>query len=612
MVSNTIHNLTIELSIPTNGIDNPSKQSESIYKECFEETIKKVIEHYGEQYDLSISNIDLDLGLLSKEDIPQALENALCNELEKHINTKRQNSFFEKVPTLPAYINNNVTDSGNQIETFVEFLNTGITPWNIEPGMFHPQTYISENIALLEQREALNYFYNKLKNNIVALTRLNQLATPQQLKEINEKLMVHKSADLHNDNGQLTFFNAKELEKNSIYTSSTPSQQRSFDNPVENIEPNTGRWDKEVETSASMKNELGKHHTEIHNRSIAYSDFTNSENENVAQFTNENTSSVEVNDLYGNSNVVGLKQETTQTDFVKTKSEHPYSQIQESGNGTAEETEIYHLIQDEHHPSGKGVEGFQKDEDKVFAIKNEQIFQAGTHTEASKYKEEETDIFPVLESTGNSNHPSHNVNELLALSNEQVSGHLEQLFTKAQKFSDYTTLKENRIHTESAGLVILNPFLLSFFQRLDFLNEENQFKTAVEAVRAVHLLAYLAGTDTEEVYNNYPLEKVLCGLDTNFPIGGEFKILPNEKEEAENLLNTVCQRWKPLNNTSIEGLRLSFLQRHGTIEYDEGTILIRVEGKTLDILMDDLPWGTSMFLLPWVKPMFYVEWQPAE
>lgn len=612
MASNTIHNLTIELSIPTNGIDNPSKQSESIYKECFEETIKKVIEHYGEQYDLSISNIDLDLGLLSKEDIPQALENALCNELEKHINTKRQNSFFEKVPTLPAYINNNVTDSGNQIETFVEFLNTGITPWNIEPGMFHPQTYISENIALLEQREALNYFYNKLKNNIVALTRLNQLATPQQLKEINEKLMVHKSADLHNDNGQLTFFNAKELEKNSIYTSSTPSLPSTINNSFENTKPNTRRGiEKEEVKSASTKSDLNKRQAGAHTSSNTYSDFPSGEN--MKPFTDKDTSSTEAKDLHVGSNVEGLKlkQGTFPTGLNKTISERPYPDFLNSGKEAINETTIAPSIQDEKHPTDTEIKGLPKGMDNGTISTNGHTRHARTRSDEARH-EEETDTIPVFGGTDNTIVPTHNANRLLALSDEQVSNHLEQLFKHTQKYSDYTTIKENRIHTESAGLVILNPFLLSFFQRLDFLNEENQFKTAVEAVRAVHLLAYLAGTETEEIYNNYPLEKVLCGLDTNFPIGGEFKILPNEKEEAENLLNTVCQRWKPLNNTSIEGLRLSFLQRHGTIEYDDGMILVRVEGKTLDILMEDLPWGTSMFLLPWVKPMFYVEWQPAE
>ena len=82
-----------------------------------------------------------------------------------------------------------------------------------------------------------------------------------------------------------------------------------------------------------------------------------------------------------------------------------------------------------------------------------------------------------------------------------------------------------------------------------------------------------------------------------------------EKEEGRQVLRSVCQYWKPLNGTSPEGLQRSFLQRNGSITYEDNTWIVRVEGQALDILLDDLPWEISLLLLPWKEEMIMVEWQ---
>jgi hypothetical protein len=178
---------------------------------------------------------------------------------------------------------------------------------------------------------------------------------------------------------------------------------------------------------------------------------------------------------------------------------------------------------------------------------------------------------------------------------------------KRQMVSDDETEKQCLV--DDAGLVILHPFLPALFERLGYLDEEHKFVNLALQERAVHLLRWLAGYELPHLDYQMPLEKVLCDLPMNYPIESEIELTDLEKEEGRQVLRSVCQYWKPLNGTSPEGLQRSFLQRHGSITYEDNTWIVRVEGQALDILLDDLPWEISLLLLPWREEMIMVEWQ---
>lgn len=180
-------------------------------------------------------------------------------------------------------------------------------------------------------------------------------------------------------------------------------------------------------------------------------------------------------------------------------------------------------------------------------------------------------------------------------------------FMKRQMVSDDETEKQCLV--DDAGLVILHPFLPALFERLGYLDEERKFVSLALQERAVHLLRWLAGYELPHLDYQMPLEKVLCDLPLAYPMGSEIEFTDMEKEEGRQVLRSVCQYWKPLNGTSPEGLQRSFLQRHGSITYEDNTWIIRVEGQALDILLDDLPWEISLLLLPWKEEMIMVEWQ---
>ncbi len=163
-------------------------------------------------------------------------------------------------------------------------------------------------------------------------------------------------------------------------------------------------------------------------------------------------------------------------------------------------------------------------------------------------------------------------------------------------------------HTvKHAGIILLAPFLKSFFTNLNLLHNE-QWKTKDAQYRAVHLLKFLStGTQKMPEYN-LTLEKIICGLHIEEPIPFDINLEESEINEAVSLLESVIEHWKALKNTSVNGLRESFLKRDGLLSEKENDWLLQVERKTLDILIDSIPWGYSTISLPWNYNLIFVEW----
>lgn len=161
----------------------------------------------------------------------------------------------------------------------------------------------------------------------------------------------------------------------------------------------------------------------------------------------------------------------------------------------------------------------------------------------------------------------------------------------------------NHYFTDTAGIVLLHPFLIDFFRRLGFLDEQRHFISMEKNERAVHLLKYMSGYKGIHYGHCLSLEKLMCGLPPAFPVSPKFRIRKEEKQEVEQLLAAVCQHWKPLQGTSIAGLQQSFLQRQGVFVRDALSWVLSVETSGIDLLLDQLPWEISMLMLPWAEAL---------
>jgi hypothetical protein len=157
----------------------------------------------------------------------------------------------------------------------------------------------------------------------------------------------------------------------------------------------------------------------------------------------------------------------------------------------------------------------------------------------------------------------------------------------------------------NAGLVLLHPFLPRLFEACGL----NQPPDPLPLPRAAALLHWLA-TGREEVYEfELGLAKLLLGLRPETPLAvGEGLLGAREREEGEALLAAAIGHWKALGNTSIDGLRVSFLQRRGALREEEMGWRLQLEPESFDVLLRHLPWGFATVKLPWMTRPLYTDW----
>lgn len=160
-----------------------------------------------------------------------------------------------------------------------------------------------------------------------------------------------------------------------------------------------------------------------------------------------------------------------------------------------------------------------------------------------------------------------------------------------------------------AGLALIHPFIARFFENTGIIKTGDMQLSSFSLARAAALLHFLA-TGREEVYE-YELGfiKIFLGMRPESPLPVcEGLVKSCDKEESESLLQSVIGHWSVLKNTSVSGLRSSFLQRPALLREDENGWNLHVERVPFDVLLDQLPWSISIVKLPWMKKALYTEW----
>lgn len=160
-----------------------------------------------------------------------------------------------------------------------------------------------------------------------------------------------------------------------------------------------------------------------------------------------------------------------------------------------------------------------------------------------------------------------------------------------------------------AGLLLIHPFLPRLFQQTGLMRHGEPALSEEVLPRAAALLSLIA-TGEEEVYEfELGFIKVLLGLRPEHPLpAGSGLLSPADREEVETLLHSAIEHWRALKNTSVQGLRLSFLQRPGLLRDHDGSWHLQVEPRSYDVLLDQLPWGISTVKLPWMIAPIFTDW----
>lgn len=213
------------------------------------------------------------------------------------------------------------------------------------------------------------------------------------------------------------------------------------------------------------------------------------------------------------------------------------------------------------------------------------------------------------------------INEILSLNNTVFkqafdllisNGNNETIFTEPATSSimsnnDDEEMVSAKYAVRHAGIILFYPFLKSFFANLQLLNGK-EWKNKEAQYKAVHLLKFLSTGEQKMPEYNLQLEKIMCGLLIEEPIPVNILLDENEINEVQQLLESVIEHWKALKNTSVNGLRESFLKRDGILTAKENNWLLQVERKTIDILVESIPWGYSTITFSWNSNLIFVEW----
>lgn len=176
--------------------------------------------------------------------------------------------------------------------------------------------------------------------------------------------------------------------------------------------------------------------------------------------------------------------------------------------------------------------------------------------------------------------------------------------TKKTSRQKQQTGKRDGIYISDAGLVLLAPFIPRFFENLGIVENQNFNSKDL----AVTLLQWLVTGDELCAEFNLVLPKIVCGMEPEEPVVIIPHLPEGFKKEGETLLQSVIENWSILKNTSVEGLRESFLQREGKLSFQKDEWLLQVEQKPYDMLLEHLPWNINMIRLSWMQYLLRTEW----
>ena len=169
------------------------------------------------------------------------------------------------------------------------------------------------------------------------------------------------------------------------------------------------------------------------------------------------------------------------------------------------------------------------------------------------------------------------------------------------------------IYIDNAGLVLTAPFIPHLFRELGMLertaNGALQLTEPATATRVVHLLQYLVTSRTATPEPLLVLNKILAGIPTAAVVGAQIEATEQELALCATLLASMLANWPALSTgTSPAGLQNTFMQREGRLTFDGDKWLLKVERKTLDVLVDQVPWSFRLIFHSWMPQPLHVEW----
>ena len=628
---------SVVLNLQYNEYIHTEKQAldtaESYFYDYMFPTIRDTIETYKSRQ-IAVEKIEIDLGSVELRDIPQKLEMMLKEALEKHISEneeqprrEREVSAFEK--------------SSNQ--HMIDFLCQEQLPWTEEPEFFEPETWWNENLPkLLSTPSDLRTLYELCQSEVATLYRLltysNRSGLIQILTQwiVDDDLIPRQLKRVLNNAGLTTehkiLLKIKQLTKVqiellliavlSIKEHSTSIILKNATNVLTGIIQKTFYYAQEFYEEDLLKELLTQAYSNAkykgrHSDNIPADDTEIPAADADILVADTDISSADIDISSADTEIPAADIDISSADI-----DIPVADIDISSNDIDVPVDDIDISSDDMDISVDDIDISSDDMD--ISVANTDVRNAFTQHYYSEKGNAATD--------NNEGRATHRRYENTIELNWEIEGHIHKFPAEGTKTdeqikillnflssdiqpisdnNDYETEDHNKYSTDVAGIVLIHPFLANYFRQVKLLDENDQFISLEKQIHAVHLLRYLTGKKERHHSHLLNVEKIICGLSPTFPIPMKYNISENEKKEAQDMYAAIKQYWKSISKTSIEGIQTSFIHRKGIITFEEPYWLIRVEGSTLDILMDDLPWEMSMLVFPWMDRNILIEWQSA-
>ena len=176
---------------------------------------------------------------------------------------------------------------------------------------------------------------------------------------------------------------------------------------------------------------------------------------------------------------------------------------------------------------------------------------------------------------------------------------------------DQDALTEDDVEFEAnisnAGLIIAWPFLTRLFEHFGFL-KGGKFVNTESQTRAVYILQYMVFNSIDYPEYELLLNKILVGMPMKIHMEPSIELTSEEKEMTSSLLNGIIQNWEKVKNSSPEGIQETFLQREGLIQIQQDKIVLHIEKKGVDVLLESISWNLGLVKLPWMLKPLHINW----
>ena len=202
--------------------------------------------------------------------------------------------------------------------------------------------------------------------------------------------------------------------------------------------------------------------------------------------------------------------------------------------------------------------------------------------------------------------------KIMELANTVDLGYQASIYNAMNGYNQEANYNGESIYISNAGLILVGVFLPHLFKSLDMLVTDKDGKVRLRDPetysRGVHMLQYLVDGSTSSPEPVLVLNKILCGESPSTPVDQVIELGDNELEICNKLHQALLSTWESLSSTSVSGLQQTFLQREGCLEKSDDRWNLTVQRKTVDVLVDQVPWRTSIISESWMYQPIYVKW----